>query len=290
MEHVRRPTLWGACLSVLSIFGATGCFSEPVQCEPGNVGCACSETQACFGSAVCVAGMCEAAATDSASSTAGSSGSAGGSSTSIVEPTSTSTPAVVAESSESSAAGSSSSSGAATSGDESTGTVVVGSSSSDDGVSSESSESSSSSSSEPEPYCGDGNLDPNEQCEGGRGCTECMLDAFPCNPLNNAGCAEGEQCTYIGADFACERFVDEPGDVQDQCTYLYYGYECRAGLSCFSEGCERGFGLCCLPWCDVDGILATCEEGNECRSLWRGYANEYPGLHWLGFCVPQDDS
>ena len=39
--------------------------------------------------------------------------------------------------------------------------------------------------------CGNFVLDEGEQCDGGPGCTECDLDNYDCNPINNVGCIPG---------------------------------------------------------------------------------------------------
>jgi hypothetical protein len=121
-------------------------------------------------------------------------------------------------------------------------------------------------------------LEPDEECDGGAGCTDCELDGFACNPLNDAGCGDGETCAYTRrGTFECQVAAGE-GAPGAACTNLYTGFQCATGL-----GCEATCGgFCCTPYCDTTGTFASCDQGS-CESFWL-QPEQNAGLHWLGSC------
>lgn len=302
MKKSSGQWLWGLWLGALAPCVSLGCFASPVDCEPGTDGCPCTAEQQCLGALVCVDQRCEGAASESSHPTASGEGmlsSSGGGTTLSEGSTSSSqvsegtTLGVVMEAEASTAEPSRTSEGESSEITGGTEQVVGSSTGEGEGESSGGGASTSaetwpgSSSTGHEPLCGNGTLDPEESCDGGVGCSECVLDGFACNPLNNGGCEDDTQCTYMGGGrFAClarESSLEEG----EMCTAYDTGNQCAAGLGCFGEGCPLGYGFCCLTWCDAVGDQAPCESGS-CRRFWVE-PNTYLGLEWLGFCV-QDSS
>jgi hypothetical protein len=141
-----------------------------------------------------------------------------------------------------------------------------------------------------EALCGDLMLDPDEQCDGGPGCTDCDLDNYDCNPLNNAGCIPGTKCSYVSVtnDFACLPFDPNPPLAWGESSCYDFGpldQACDLGLSCTpgqaTEQCIDGG--CCTWYCSLlDPDFDCGTPGDHCEKFFFG--PEQPGLEWLGFC------
>lgn len=142
-----------------------------------------------------------------------------------------------------------------------------------------------------EDLCGNLMLDDGEQCDGGPGCTDCDLDNYICNPLNNVGCLPGTKCSYIGTgyDFSCRVFDPSPPLMWGESNC--YSFEpkdeaCDVGLSCtpgsITEQCPDG--ACCTWYCNLlDPDFDCGTPGDSCVKFFEG-PDEPPGLEWLGFC------
>ncbi len=110
-----------------------------------------------------------------------------------------------------------------------------------------------------EPICGNGNLDPGEECDGGIGCTDCLCDpdfeptdppSLDCQPICGNGSVDpGEECDGT-ADAAC------PGACQSDCTCAPF---------CGNGTCDPGEDPCNCPLdcmgddCDMNGTPDLCE-------------------------------
>jgi hypothetical protein len=141
-----------------------------------------------------------------------------------------------------------------------------------------------------EELCGNRMLDPDEQCDGGPGCTDCELDNYDCNPINNAGCISGTKCSYVSStnDFACLPFNPNPPLEWGESNC--YNFEpkdeaCNLGLSCTpgqaTEQCPDG--ACCTWYCSLlDPDFDCGTPGDICLKFF--YGPEEPGLEWLGYC------
>jgi hypothetical protein len=141
-----------------------------------------------------------------------------------------------------------------------------------------------------EELCGNLTLDPGEQCDGGPGCTNCDLDNYDCNPLNNAGCLPGTKCSYVppNYDFKCLPFDPNPPLAWGESNC--YNFEpkdqaCDIGLSCTpgqnTEQCVDG--ACCTWYCNLLDQGFDCgTPGDSCVKFFVGA--EPAGLEWLGFC------
>ena len=121
-------------------------------------------------------------------------------------------------------------------------------------------------------------LDDGEQCDGGPGCTDCNLDNYDCNPLNNAGCpVPGTKCSYVSPnyDFAC--LVFDPNPPLQWGESNCYNFEpkdqaCDIGLSCTpgqdTEQCVDG--ACCTHYCSLlDSELRLRDPGRHVREVLR---------------------
>jgi hypothetical protein len=144
----------------------------------------------------------------------------------------------------------------------------------------------------PAQSCGNGEVDANEECDGSPGCTDCELDNYNCNPLNNAPCQDGFKCSYVYDPpyFTCLVFSnDPPGQHGDNA--CFYGGDahdewCDVGLGCaLGQGtatCEQGG--CCVEFCDLLDQRFTCiTPGDECLAALGPKLPE--GLASLGWCV-----
>jgi hypothetical protein len=141
-----------------------------------------------------------------------------------------------------------------------------------------------------EDLCGNLVLDADEQCDGGPGCTDCELDNYDCNPLNNVGCIPGTKCSYVppNYDFACLVFDPNPPLAWGESNC--YNFEpkdeaCDVGLSCtpgqVTEQCPDG--ACCTYYCNLLDPEFDCgTPGDSCVKFFTG--PEPSGLEWLGFC------
>lgn len=142
--------------------------------------------------------------------------------------------------------------------------------------------------------CGDGVIDDDEMCDGGLGCTDCVLDNWNCNPINNVPCQPGTKCAVVGDEFEvqCLPFDPDPplmwGEVN--CFYDFGPHDeaCDLGLACtpssLTETCEAGTGSCCTEFCDIRDPGVTCiTPTDSCEPFWSG--NPPDGLDWLGYCV-----
>lgn len=139
--------------------------------------------------------------------------------------------------------------------------------------------------------CGDGTLDPDEQCDSGDGCTDCELDNFDCNPLNNAGCPEGSKCAFNDETqmFWCLPFSnDPPGELHEGNCYDFGPHDewCDVGLACMpaqaTGACDDG--ACCVEFCDrFDASFQCAQAGDDCLPWFGPDARD--GLDWLGVCA-----
>lgn len=308
-----RPEAWygGAMRRVCSVValcwlgvGVAGCFQQPVSCDPGTDGCPCNDG-GCLDGLICVANLCEtatSAGTQTSSSTAAA--STGTDATSLaIELTSTSSstrgesetsrgtditgsPADATSALESETSTSVASTGA-TSGDTVEGTTAAESTTAwSDDATTDPTMASTGEETLPAAVCGNGQLEPGEECELGAGCTDCQLDSFDCNPVNNAGCPPSTDCIYTGNGvFACIRDQGAVGE-GEACGVPVESTECATGSGCFGEYCPAGYGYCCHAWCDHVGDWAPCETG-RCLRFWVE-PSYWLGLEWLGFCAETD--
>jgi hypothetical protein len=152
----------------------------------------------------------------------------------------------------------------------------------------------------PPPVCGDGNIDPGEQCEMD---FHCHLDGSSCLPdctCSNAcsetsDCGAGERCFFDTCILECMGPADCPGsqscsllglDENDMlgfgCTIPYpgpgagpVGSQCDSGAACSSYLCDQ-FSYECTEVCYA-GLSAQSQcPGGACKLT-------FPSLH-TGFC------
>lgn len=139
--------------------------------------------------------------------------------------------------------------------------------------------------------CGNGVLDPEEECDGTDACTDCELDNFDCNPLNNAGCPDGTKCSFNDDTglFWCLPFsMDPPGQLHEGSCYDGGPLDqwCDVGLACMpgqtNGACKDGG--CCVEFCDIfDQDFECAQKGDDCI-VW--FLPDAPdGLEWLGVCI-----
>jgi hypothetical protein len=138
--------------------------------------------------------------------------------------------------------------------------------------------------------CGNLMLDDGEQCDGGPGCTDCDLDNYDCNPINNAGCIPGTKCSYVPPDYDLSCLPFDPNPPLAWGESNCYNFEpkdqaCDVGLSCTpgqnTEQCEDG--ACCTWYCNLLEPGFDCgTTGDTCVKFFIG--PEPAGLEWLGFC------
>lgn len=138
--------------------------------------------------------------------------------------------------------------------------------------------------------CGNGVLDPGEECDGTEACTGCELDNFDCNPLNNAGCPDGSKCAFnddTGLFWCLPFLMDTPGGLHEGNCFSGGPQDdwCDVGLACMpavtNGACTEG--ACCVEFCDIfDAAFECAQKGDECI-VW--FLPDAPdGLEWLGFC------
>ena len=134
--------------------------------------------------------------------------------------------------------------------------------------------------------CGNGHLDPTEQCDDGNtapgdGCNqlcqneanwECTMSGQPCVFI--AVCGNG----LLTSDEACDDGNKVSGDgCSADCKTVEPGWQCRVP------------GKKCVPLCG-DGIITStekCDDGNAvsgdgCSSTWRGLYDARPAVHQVG--------
>jgi hypothetical protein len=138
--------------------------------------------------------------------------------------------------------------------------------------------------------CGNLMLDPDEQCDGGPGCTDCTLDNYVCNPITNVGCLPGTKCSYVPPDYDFSCLVFDPNPPLAWGESNCYNFEpkdeaCDVGLSCtpgqITEQCPDG--ACCTWYCNLlDPDFDCGTPGDTCEKFFTG--PEPTGLEWLGFC------
>ena len=133
------------------------------------------------------------------------------------------------------------------------------------------------------PSCGNCNVDLEEACDGGLGCTDCLCDtgfestvppSLDCQPICGNGnldpgeeCDGGLSCTDCSCDSGFEPAVPPSLDCQPICGNgdLVSGEECDGGLGCTDCSCDSGFeptippSLDCQPICG-NGVLNSAEE------------------------------
>lgn len=142
-----------------------------------------------------------------------------------------------------------------------------------------------------EALCGNRVLDPDEECDGTDACTDCELDNFDCNPLNNAGCPENAKCSFHDESglFQCLPFLmDPPGQLHEGSCYSGGPLDawCDVGLACMpgqtNGACKDGG--CCVEFCDIfDEDFVCAQKGDDCL-VW--FPPDAPaGLEWLGVCA-----
>lgn len=140
--------------------------------------------------------------------------------------------------------------------------------------------------------CGNGMVEPDEECDGDAGCNEaCELSDYICNPYNQAGCGENQTCdrtrgiTLIDQRTGC--FQEGQAEYQASCEYdpLDPALQCVDGTSCvgsaFVPGCE-GLIECCTPFCII-GEDDCPDPSMECLT-WKEIGMP-PGLDDLGLCI-----
>lgn len=140
------------------------------------------------------------------------------------------------------------------------------------------------------PACGNGVLDPLEECDDAFGCIDCALEHYTCNPLNQAGCPPTQTCDLIlGATLDDQRtacWQEGRADLLALCDYnaLDPELQCVDGLSCvggaYVPGCAHG--SCCTEWCDLLDAEA-CEAPAQCLT-WKEPTMP-PGLDGIGLCI-----
>lgn len=138
--------------------------------------------------------------------------------------------------------------------------------------------------------CGNAVLDPGEECDGTEACTDCTLDNFDCNPLNNAGCPDGGKCTFNDDTglFGCLPFLmDPPGQLHECNCFSKVPQDnwCDVGLACMpaalNGACEDG--ACCVEFCDIFDTDFACAQAGDVCIVW--FLPDAPdGLEWLGSC------
>lgn len=252
--------------------GAGACFSdEPAACSPGSEGCECLDL-ACEDGLSCRDGTCRI---DDGGTTTGPSDTTGtGAPTTAGDSTgqdSTGTTVGASGTTGGGTTGSVGTTGSASAG--STGDATAGTTGGS--------------------VCGDGIIDADEMCDGGPGCTMCVLDNWACNPLNNVPCQDGTKCAAVGDGYnvQCLPFNPDPplmwGEVN--CFYDFGPHDeaCGLGLACtpsqITDTCENGTGNCCTEFCDIrDPNFECITETDECVPFWAG--TPPAGLDWLGFC------
>lgn len=129
------------------------------------------------------------------------------------------------------------------------------------------------------PQCGDGKLNPGEQCDPGadQACSAtCTLDNHDCSPLDNSGCAANEKCT-VSADpggsgqtlFVCAPDFIGPGQLGDPCMAQsecsLSAPLCAAGVN----GCSNGdLDQCCVSYCYLgESELPDCPAPLSCQAI-----------------------
>ncbi len=249
---------------VTALWAVAGCFSdvESVPCPEGTEMCACVELQ-CEQGLVCQDARCVPEAgtdgTGSTSLTPTTTGETTASSTTL--PTSATTAADTSTTNpESTESGASTSS---TGGSSTTG-----------------------------PVCGDGVVDGSEVCDGTPGCTDCALDNYACNPLNNAPCGDGFKCSLFNdagglAATECRVALQPPGQLYESNCFNFELQDewCDVGLSCVtSQSTDACDVNCCVEYCDrLDPTFECGFEGDMCL---QALGDQAPtGLQWLGVCV-----
>jgi hypothetical protein len=162
-------------------------------------------------------------------------------------------------------------------------------------VSSSSTENSNASETSSATSCGNGILEDGEECDNVPGCTECQLDNWECNPLNNEPCPDGWKCSYHESEpgvptFTCRVFVDPPpGQLHEQNCYNVEPLDewCDVGLACVTtnvaNACIKAGANCCVEFCDLADQAFVCgEPSDDCVPFWNGTPPS--GLNNLGFC------
>lgn len=145
--------------------------------------------------------------------------------------------------------------------------------------------------------CGDGLLDPDEECDGTPGCEpDCTLTHYDCNPIHNVPCAVGQKCSLLGTDETtrtqCIPFTnEEPGQLHEgECFFDSAAHDewCDVGLACgliqTSEACYELGTTCCVEFCDVRDPSFRCAHPGEVCVRMVSY-DAPPGLEHLGWCV-----
>ncbi len=136
--------------------------------------------------------------------------------------------------------------------------------------------------------CGDGQVNqPSEMCDSTPGCRDdCRFESYACNPLNDAGCTNGERCGAIDVpveSFGC--MPPGPGGLGVACSGVPANdSDCDVGLTClFSFNTPLcGDGNCCVEYCDLTDPTFRCSGGASCLPFFP--APMYQGLEHLGYC------
>ena len=153
--------------------------------------------------------------------------------------------------------------------------------------------------------CGDGILDPTEECDATPGCSKsCELesDEYGCNPINNAPCPAAFKCSVVepGPDMVqtvCLPFASEPLDDQGEpppgelfdsnCFFDGSPHDewCEVGLACaLSSSTDACDVNCCVEFCDLTDAAFRCQfPGDTCQAF---FGPGVPvGMGHLGYCV-----
>ncbi len=104
----------------------------------------------------------------------------------------------------------------------------------------------------------------------------CVAETVPCSVINQTGCADGEQCSYVGAGMGlksaalCVPAVGE-SSLGDGCRTD--DFSCGPGLVCAAQICQQA----CLPG-------ALCPDGAACVDVSADFG-QAPGT--LGACIDE---
>ncbi len=129
-------------------------------------------------------------------------------------------------------------------------------------------------------------------CDGTPGCTDCTLDNYACNPLNNAPCGDGFKCSLFDdvrgvAATECRVALQPPGQLYESNCFSggLQDEWCDVGLACVTSQSTNACDVnCCVEFCDrLDADFQCAFEGDMCLQALGDLAPV--GLQWLGICV-----
>jgi hypothetical protein len=148
------------------------------------------------------------------------------------------------------------------------------------------------------PHCGNGELDPDEMCDGEQGCSgTCIYESseLDCSPLTQVGCDFPEdRCAAIVDEWGDGAFICSGGSSFDP--VAEFGEACFGLHQCIEPNavCENRpdciDDYCCVPTCYLgatDEDFGSCPTGYTCTSLDDLYLPEvgWPaGAEQVGLC------